>query len=86
MRIADDKLLLHHRLRALDDATLHCREIELRLSADHRQLILSRYVELYGDDRCLWGAVNHHQVSLTSMIRWMIRHGKQHPPLGSPLV
>lgn len=76
MRAGDDRLLLHHRLRALDNTTLHCREIELRLSADRRQLILSRYAERYGDDRFLRGAVNHHQVSLTKLMRWMIRHGE----------
>ena len=41
-------LILQQRVTQQDPATLHCREITLRLSADCRHLVLSRYTEHYG--------------------------------------
>ena len=38
---AEEVLVLHRRIRTPDLATLHCRELELRLDADGRYLVLS---------------------------------------------
>ena len=70
-----DALVLHRRTRIPTPASLHSREIELRLTDDGRHVTLSRYVELYSDQHTAWCSVRHHHVPLTSMIRWMISHG-----------
>ena len=71
----DDVLLLHRRIRTPDQASLHCRELELRLDADGRHLVLSRYTELYCEDQSIWGATRDHKVPLVSLLRWMISQG-----------
>lgn len=72
---AEGVLVLHRRIRAPDSATLHYRELELRLDADGRHLVLSRYTELYGEEQSSWGARRDHKVSLVSLLRWMISQG-----------
>lgn len=56
-------------------ATLHSREIELRLTDDGRYVMLSRYLERYGDPETAWCGVRHHRVPVARMIRWMISYG-----------
>ncbi|KAB0549913.1 hypothetical protein F7R01_01480 [Pseudomonas argentinensis] len=69
---AEEVLVLHRRIRTPDLATLHCRELELRLDADGRYLVLSRYAELYSEDRCVWGSSRDHRVSLVRLLRWVV--------------
>ena len=73
----NDALVLHRRTRAPNQASLHCREIELRLADDGRHVMLSRYVELYGDEHTVWCSARHHRVPLTRMIRWLISNGEE---------
>jgi hypothetical protein len=68
-------LVLHRRTRSPDQASLHCRELELRLCADGRHIMLSRYVELFSTADTSWSAVHHHRVPLTRMVRWLIDNG-----------
>lgn len=68
----DTVLLLHRRIRTPDLASLHCRELDLRVDADGRHLVLSRYTELYRGNRSIWGATHDHKVPLVSLLRWMI--------------
>ncbi len=74
---AEGVLVPHRRIRAPDRATLHYRELELRLDADGRHLVLSRYTELYGEDQSIWGARRDHKVSLVSLLRWMVSQGHE---------
>ncbi|MGE8500583.1 MAG: hypothetical protein ACN6O6_24040 [Pseudomonas sp.] len=69
-------LTLHRRLRTPDQASLHCRELDLRLTDDGQHLVLCRYVELYRDDRFTWGTTHHHRVPLLNVVRWMVRQGE----------
>lgn len=70
-------LVLHRRTRKTSPVSLHCREIELSLDTDGRHLVLSRYLELYGDEHSAWSAAEHHRIPLASLIRWMISHGER---------
>lgn len=70
-----DALVLHRRTRAPNQASLHSREIELRLSDDGRHIVLSRYLELYSEPHSGWCSARHHRISLARMVRWMISHG-----------
>lgn len=72
----NDALVLHRRTRAPNQASLHCREIELCLADDGRHVMLSRYVELYSDEHAAWCSVRHHRIPLTRMIRWIISNGE----------
>jgi hypothetical protein len=69
-------LVVHRRTRILDPASLHCREIDLRLGDDGRHVTLSRYVEFYSNEHTAWRIVRHHRVALKSMMRWMIANGE----------
>ncbi len=69
-------MVLHRRTRAPDRTSLHCREIELSLTDDGQHVMLSRYIELYGDEHTAWCSIRHHRVPLTRMIRWMINNGE----------
>lgn len=83
---AEGVLLLHRRIRTPDMTTLHCRELQLRLDADGRHLVLSRYTELYGEDQSIWGATRDHKVSLVSLLRWMVsqQNGARSAPADRP--
>lgn len=70
-------LVLHRRTRSPGQASLHCRELELRLSEDGRHILLSRYVELFSNEDSSWSAVRHHRVPLTRMVRWLIDNGEE---------
>jgi hypothetical protein len=70
-----EALVLHRRTRNPNPASLHSREIELRLTEDGRHVTLSRYVELYGDENNTWCTARHHSVPLKNMIRWIISNG-----------
>jgi hypothetical protein len=76
MTSRNHSLVLHRRVRTPSQDSLHCREIELRLADDGRHLLLSRYVELYGDEQAAWCLVRHHRIPLNRMIRWMIGQGE----------
>ncbi|MEB0223318.1 hypothetical protein [Pseudomonas sp. 10S4] len=68
-------LILQQRLIRHDPANLHCREINLRLSADCRQLVLSRYTEHYGPALVRW-IERSHTVSVTDLFRWLVANGE----------
>ncbi|HWV08047.1 MAG TPA: hypothetical protein VN156_00800 [Pseudomonas sp.] len=77
-----DALVLHRRLRTPDPASLHCRELDLRLTDDGRHLVLCRHVELYGPERSSWGATHQHRVPLEQVVRWMVRQGDKAEEVG----
>lgn len=70
-----NSLVLQQRVTRDDPANLHCREITLRLSADCRQLVLSRYTEHYGPALVRW-IERSHTVSVADMIRWLVANGE----------
>jgi hypothetical protein len=70
-------LVLHRRVKTLDQGTLHCREMELRLAEDGRHVLFSRYVEWYDPQQVGQCATQHYRVPLASMIRWMINNGER---------
>jgi hypothetical protein len=74
-------LVLHRRVKSLDQGILHCREIELQLTEDGRHLLLSRYLELYSHDQVGACDIQNYRVPLASMIRWMVSHGERMSPL-----
>ncbi|WP_454864877.1 hypothetical protein [Pseudomonas rhizophila] len=74
-------LVLHRRVKNLEQGILHCREIELQLTEDGRHLLLSRYLELYGHDQADACDIQNYRVPLASMIRWMVSHGERMSPL-----
>ena len=80
----ENSLLLYQRIRNPDSLSLHCREVDLRLSDDRCHLALSRYVELYVSECTQWEMVRHHQVRLTDLLRWMILHSQRVPPRANP--
>jgi hypothetical protein len=68
-------LILQQRLTRPDATHLHCREITLRLSADCRQLVLSRYTEHYGPAVMRW-IERSHTVSVSDVFRWLVANGE----------
>ncbi|WP_426140995.1 hypothetical protein [Pseudomonas sp. DWP3-1-2] len=48
----------------------------MSLTDDGQHVMLSRYIELYGDEHTAWCSIRHHRVPLTRMIRWMINNGE----------
>ena len=68
-------LVLHRLIRRPTAASLHSREVELRLSDDGRFVTLSRHVERYGNPDTQWSGVRHHRVPVARLIRWMISQG-----------
>ncbi|KJZ46595.1 hypothetical protein [Pseudomonas fluorescens] len=70
-----NSLILQQRVIQQDPATLHCREITLRLSADCRHLVLSRYTEHYGPALVRW-IERSHTVSVTELVRWLVANGE----------
>ena len=80
----ENSLLLYQRIRNPDSLSLHCREVDLRLSDDRCHLVLSRYVELYVSECTQWEIVRHHQVRLTDLLRWMILNSQRVPPRANP--
>ncbi|OLF51772.1 hypothetical protein [Pseudomonas chlororaphis] len=76
MTISDaDALVLLQRVAKHGDASLQCREVSLRLSADQQHLTLSRYSEHYSPDGLEW-VERQHRISVTELIRWVIRQGE----------
>ncbi|QLL12303.1 hypothetical protein [Pseudomonas chlororaphis] len=70
-----DALVLLQRVAKHGDASLQCREVSLRLSADQQYLTLSRYSEHYSPEGLEW--VEHqHRVSVSELIRWVIKQGE----------
>ncbi|WP_053146823.1 hypothetical protein [Pseudomonas sp. P97.38] len=70
-------LVLHRRMRTLEQGALHCREVELHLAEDGRHVVLSRYVERFSQDNVGWCAVHQHRVALVDMVRWMVENGER---------
>lgn len=70
-----NSLILQQRVNQPDPATLHCREITLRLSADCRHLVLSRYTEHYGPALVRW-IERSHTVSVAELFRWLVANGE----------
>lgn len=73
--MASEKLILQQRLTCNTEANLHCREITLRLSADCRHLVLSRYTEHYGPAVVRW-IERSHTVSVSELFRWLVANGE----------
>jgi hypothetical protein len=71
-----EDLILHQRLSRDAEANLHCREITLRLSADCRQLVLTRYNEHYGPALAR-GIERSHKVSVSELLRWLVANGEE---------
>jgi hypothetical protein len=70
-----DTWVLRRTIRRPAPATLHSREVELRMTDDGRYVTLSRYVERYGEAGTASCVVRHHRVPVAQMIRWMVSHG-----------
>ncbi|KDD65742.1 hypothetical protein V466_27470 [Pseudomonas mandelii PD30] len=70
-----NSLILQQRVIQDDQAALHCREITLRLSADCRHLVLTRYTEHYGPALVRW-IERSHTVSVTELFRWLVANGE----------
>ncbi|KJZ60620.1 hypothetical protein ABH912_002976 [Pseudomonas sp. BT76 TE3572] len=70
-----NSLILQQRVIQPDPATLNCREITLRLSADCRHLVLTRYTEHYGPALVRW-IERSHTVSVTELFRWLVANGE----------
>ncbi|RON46573.1 hypothetical protein [Pseudomonas frederiksbergensis] len=70
------RLILQQQVTQNDSATLHCREITLRLSADCRELVLSRYTEHYGPALVRW-MERSHTVSVSDLFRWLVANGER---------
>lgn len=68
-------LMLLQRVTKLDDASLHCREVSLRMSDDQNHLILTRYSEHYSPEGMEW-VERKHRVSVTELLRWVIEQGQ----------
>ncbi|MGR4039005.1 hypothetical protein FW796_06230 [Pseudomonas sp. 910_21] len=68
-------LMLLQRVTKLDDASLHCREVSLRMSEDQNHLILTRYSEHYSPEGMEW-VERKHRVSVTELLRWVIEQGQ----------
>ncbi|MCE6981598.1 hypothetical protein EI534_30450 [Pseudomonas frederiksbergensis] len=71
----NNSLTLQQRVIRDDPANLHCREITLRLSADCRQLVLTRYTEHYGPALVRW-IERSHTVSVAELFRWLVANGE----------
>lgn len=69
-------LILQQRVTQNDSTNLHCREITLRLSADCRELVLSRYTEHYGPALVRW-MERSHTVSVSDLFRWLVANGER---------
>ena len=70
-----NSLTLQQRVIQHDPATLHCREVTLRLSPDCRQLVLTRYTEHYGPALVRW-IERSHTVSVAELFRWLVANGE----------
>ncbi|MCU7650765.1 hypothetical protein [Pseudomonas piscis] len=73
--ITQPALTLLQRVTKLDDASLHCREVSLRLSEDQNHLVLTRYSEHYSPQGMEW-VERKHRVSVTDLLRWVIEQGQ----------
>lgn len=68
-------LMLLQRVTKLDNASLHCREVSLRMSEDQNHLVLTRYSEHYSPEGMEW-VERKHRVSVTELLRWVIEQGQ----------
>jgi hypothetical protein len=55
-------------------------ELEARVSADGRELIVSRYRERYGDDGDAQRHEVHRCVPIAALLKWMAREGTTPQP------
>ncbi|MBD0686010.1 MULTISPECIES: hypothetical protein [unclassified Pseudomonas] len=75
--MTNDALILRRSMKALSQGGLQCREVELRLAEDGRHVVLSRYIERYRHEQNGECVIQHHQVSMTHLIRWMMAQGER---------
>jgi len=68
-------LILHQRVVKRGSASLHCREISLRLSNDQHHLVLTRYTEHYSPEGLQW-VERSHTVPMSDLLQWMIANGE----------
>jgi len=73
--MVSENLILQQRVTRHNEENLRCREITLRLSADCRQLVLSRYTEHYGPAVVRW-IERSHTVSVSELFRWLVANGE----------
>lgn len=73
--MVSERLILQQRMTRDAEANLRCREITLRLSADCRQLVLTRYTEHYGPAVVRW-IERSHTVSVSEVFRWLVANGE----------
>ncbi|WDY59998.1 hypothetical protein [Pseudomonas sp. PSKL.D1] len=65
-------MTLFRRLHGAQPQPLLLHELEVRVSADGRHLVLSRYRERYGEGEPQRQEV-HRQVPIAALLRWMAR-------------
>ncbi|MDB6444806.1 MULTISPECIES: hypothetical protein [Pseudomonas] len=75
--MTNQALVLRRHTKTLSRGGLQCREVELRLAEDGHHVLLSRYVERYHHEQGGECIVQHHQVSMATLIRWMTEHGER---------
>ena len=68
-------LVLEQRLSRRANSGLHCSETSLRLTDDERELVLSRYIELYRPEGVEW-VERSHRISVNALLRWIIANGE----------
>lgn len=68
-------LVLEQRLNRRANSGLHCSETSLRLTDDERELVLSRYIELYRPEGVEW-VERSHRISVNALLRWIIANGE----------
>lgn len=70
-----ESLMLVQHMANQANATLHYREISLKLSADQQYLTLTHYSESYNPKDLEWVEFCH-RVNVAELIRWMIEQGE----------
>ncbi|MBA6138088.1 MULTISPECIES: hypothetical protein [Pseudomonas] len=67
-------MLLLRRLEGAARQPVLLHELEARLSADGRNLVLSRYRERYSAEGKPYRYEAHRSISIAALLRWMARH------------
>ncbi|AVH39357.1 hypothetical protein AL532_25070 [Pseudomonas monteilii] len=74
MNDAQAAILLLRRLEGAARQPVLLHELEARLSADGRNLVLSRYRERYRAEGKPYRCEAHRSISIAALLRWMARH------------
>ncbi|MCE0910682.1 hypothetical protein ACF8R4_00955 [Pseudomonas sp. FYR_2] len=74
MNDAQAAMLLLRRLEGAARQPVLLHELEARLSADGRNLVLSRYRERYSAEGKPYRCEAHRSISIAALLRWMARH------------